>query len=161
MLLNSVYAYPDDLVINLEVEFLRVDNAYAFCFNNCQWLSSGYYSPNNNTIGIPDSGLLESTFHHEITHAIDFNNPGLINEFIDKTGCHQNPADPNGNYLYTEYPYRDYGKYNCNEGLAVSCGEEYMDPDMSCYMKFVRPIQYNFCRDNIFSGKEFCVPPRG
>lgn len=157
LLLMVINEFPETLTGTIgNVTFDRLDQPYAYCANNCTSVANGYYSPPNNLIGIPDTGANNYTLGHEIMHALHVANPQLLDDYIGATGCQQNPTDPNGNYLFSETPYREYGETNCTEGLAVSCGEEYMDPLLSCGMRTARPNAYNFCKDSVFNDTEFC-----
>jgi hypothetical protein len=106
-------------------------------------------------ITITDPANNNYAMDHEMVHALA-DKLKLLDGFIQATGCQQDPANPNGPYLYTEMPYWDYGRTNCDEGIAVECGDEYPDPSRSCTMKTARPNTYNFCKSQVFNNVEFC-----
>jgi hypothetical protein len=155
LLLQTINRFPDSLKdIIFDVEFIRLEELYVGCDEDGCY--AGYYQNSTETIALPDSGINQATINHEIIHAVDYSDPNILEEYIEASGCSQNPADPNGSYVFSETPYRDYGTTNCQEGLAVSCGEEYMDSQMSCNMSSSRPNTYDFCKNYIFDGVEYC-----
>ena len=167
MMFKAINEFPESYSGMIDrVPFERLAQPYINCSGECGSLASGVYENHvlssalniPGSITIPDSGTDKNTLDHEIIHAISDMNSQLMSGFIKATGCKQNPADPNGLYIFSEAPYREYGQTNCDEGIAVSCGEEYMDPVLSCTMQTARPNAYKFCKDQVFNGKEYCNP---
>ena len=104
-------------------------------------------------IQIAECGLDEATYAHELVHYIASQDSVLLGSYSIAIGCEGNVFSSEGYQYNNEEPVSGYGRTNCEEAMAEAAAEYQVNP---CEMQANYPIQYEWMRDHLYGGEEFC-----
>lgn len=104
-------------------------------------------------IDVAGCGTYQGSYAHELTHYISsqFKQKDFI--FDSTVGCVQHFVGSERYTFENEQPVSAIGNNSCEDAMAEASRMYQADP---CRMKSEFPIQYNWMRDNLYGGKEFC-----
>jgi hypothetical protein len=104
-------------------------------------------------IEVAQCGLSEETYAHELAHYIVDQDGILRGSYSVAVGCEGSSLSSEGYQFNNEGPINDYAATNCEEAMAEAAAAYQVNP---CNLQANFPIQYEWMRDNLYGGVDFC-----
>jgi len=104
-------------------------------------------------VKVADCGASQYTYAHEITHYISSQFPDKQQSYNIAVGCETHLFSSELYSFENEQPVTGYASSNCQEAMAEAAE---MYQEIPCEMKSVFPIQYEWMKDNFYTGEESC-----